>query len=202
MLCCIVLLAVVGLVFRRNGVDDPLPPPARRTVEGALAPMIVNPSPNTSAAPFTSTATTATTATLCRWGAIGVAFYVSAITALLACGAASALDDSGAHWLMRDLSFAIVASFALVISERMAKDRRRALHRPTLALIGVGAAWTVLGFIDMHVFGLIEIAHGAMLWDAVFHAAGFWAVIGGLLLLNRREMTRPAPGAVQQVNFR
>lgn len=190
MLCCVVLLAVVGLVFRRGRVSDPFPPPARRTAQGVSALTAIRTEPASPPGPA------ATRAIFVRWCALGAVIYIAAVTALLAVGTANALDGSSLHWFMRDLLYALSAAAGLVLAERKITGRRPASNQPALALIGAGAAWMVLGAIDQHAFALYEIAHGLPLWDAVFHAAGFWAILGGVLLLHRSSMDRATLGSV------
>ena len=189
MLCCVVLLAVVGLVFRRGRVSDPLPPPARRTAQGVSVPAAARTEPSPPSGPA------ATRAIIVRWYALGAVFYIAVVTALLAVGAADVLDGSNLHWFMRDLLYALAAAAGLLLAKRKITGRRPASNQPALALIGAGAAWMVLGVIDQHALVLYEIAHGLPLWDAVFHAAGFWAILGGVLLLHRASTGRSTLGS-------
>lgn len=211
MLCCVVLLSFVGILFRRTAVDDPFPPRARRGVDGA----VINVVAATSAAATTGTAPAspggpaapqrqpfaAACTSVLRWWAVGVVTYVAFLAVLLRTGAAEPIDDSGLHWFLRDLSFAVLAAAALVLAAR----RPTATRPPPVAtpfrgstafaLIGAGAAWTVLGLVDMHVFMLFEIANGRLLPDAFFHGAGAWALVGGAYLLQRPASDNRADGA-------
>ncbi len=186
MLCCVVLLSIVGIVFKRKQADDPFPPPARRGIDGTAAAY------RPTARPIIHAATaTAARATTFRWFAFGVVAYVAMVTALLGVGAGESIEGSGSRWFVRDLTFAILAGVAMSIAARgpavCPVDRRLAL-----VLIGAGTAWTVLGLIDMHVLMLFEIAGGWMLPDVVFHAVGVWSLVGGVYLLQRSKAGRVA----------
>ena len=88
------------------------------------------------------------------------------------------------HWFLRDLLFAVLAAGGLADGPRAKSTARQpARSRPALALVGGGVAWTIARHRDMHVFAMFEITHGESLHDPVFHAAGFWAVVAGSLLL-------------------
>lgn len=201
MLCCVVLLSFVGIVFRLRAADDPFPPRARRGVDGAPIDGVAatstvattgtaSASPGGPAAPQRQPFAAASTAVL-RWWAAGVVTYVAFLAVLLRTGAAEPIDDSGLHWFLRDISFAVLAAAALVLAARRPPATRRPpaatpfRGSPALALIGAGAAWTLLGLVDMHVFMLFEIANGRLLPDAFFHTAGVWALVGGVYLLQR-----------------
>lgn len=132
-----------------------------------------------------------------RWLAIGVLVYVVAITVMVAVGAAQVMDGSNLHWFLRDLLFAVLAAAALVWAARETTGGKPARSRPALALIGAGAAWAALGIVDMHFLMLFEIAHGQLLWDTVFHGAGFWVVTGGLVLLHRSSANRATVTSAQ-----
>lgn len=189
MLCCAVLLAIVGVLLRRGQLRDPFPPTARRSADGTT--------PFAAAQAFEQPQSQPARgrAAVLRGAAVGVVLYVASVTALTATGAAEPLDASGLHWFLRDLLFAVLAATALVLA---ARDRGRApakRQRAAYAVAGAGAAWTVLGIVDMHVFMLFELAHGQLLWDAVFHTAGVWAMCTALLLA-RRPLATGAPAGV------
>lgn len=189
MLCCVVLLAFVGFVFRRRVADEPFPPPARSNSasrprrEDSIRPAPLWPD-------------------FLRGAALGVLVYVVAVTVLLATGVVEAAASSEAEWIARDAAFALLALFGLLIASRgerpAAQPARPANARPVRTaaalLVGGGVAWTIAAIVDMHLFGMFEFAHGEALHDPVFHAVGFWAVVAGSLLFNRADARRaPAP---------
>ena len=180
MLCCLVLLMLFGLIRRADGIG-PFPPPARRTASGTPLP-----SPGISPSPAASALGTARAA-IVRWSAIGALSYVAGVAVLRATGPADGLADPAISWFARDLLFVACAVSGLWLGGRGAGGRLPAARSRALALVGAGSAWLVLGLVDMHVFGLFEIAHGQVLWDAVFHGAGSWTIVAGLVLLQRSD---------------
>jgi hypothetical protein len=198
MLCCVVLLAIVGLVVRGRVADDPFPPTARWTpgaddgpARAVTTATVAGERPAPTHAKSRRGALRPETAAVLRWSAMGVLVYVAAITAMLAAGVAEATDDSALHWYARDLVFALMAALAVIAAARGRRTQRAvdsAVNQTAWALIGVGAAWAALGLVDMHLLWLFEVAHGQLLWDAVFHGAGFWAIAGGMFLLHQDQL--------------
>lgn len=179
MLCCAVLLALVGIFIRRGTSADAFPTPASWTESDNA----VLPARRPATGPPAEIS--AKLASVMFWTAIGALVYVAAVTAMLKLGAADRLDRSDLIWYLRDAAIAVIASSAIAIAVRSPGYRLQTSDRRALSLIGAGLAWLALGIFDQHVLLLFEVAHGLLLWDAVFHAAGVWAIAGGFLLLNR-----------------
>jgi hypothetical protein len=180
MLCCLVLLTVVGFVFRRRAADEPFPPAAR----------------------WGSTSQPRRAAVIPQWplwpgflrgAAVGVLVYVVVVTLLLATGIIEAAASSDAAWVARDAALALLALAGLLISAHGDAVAPHSVRTTATALVGGGVAWTVAGIVDMHLFAMFEFVHEASLHDPVFHAAGFWAVVAGTVLLHSAETRRVAP---------
>ena len=207
MLCCIAVAFVIGMVRQGwrsltlagdTGPAAPLPPAARRPQPGAAAAPAA-PAPPTPRSRWESDVLTRARAALeLRFAAAGIVLYTAALALLLAVGAADG-GTTDAGWITRDLLFAALAVIALVVARHAAGSEPSPRGRERLAcgLMGVGAIWLELGLLDMHLFGLFELAHGALLWDAVFHGAGAAAFVAGwaLLVVNdeSRRMWRHSP---------
>ena len=208
MLCCIAVAFVIGMVRQGwrsltlagdTGPAAPLPPRARRPQPGAaLAPA---PAPPAAGSRWESDVLTRARAALeLRFAAAGIVLYAGAVALLLALGAADG-GAGAAGWVARDALYAVLALIALVVARRWAGSEPSPWGRERLgcALVGAGAVWLELGILDQHLFGLFEIAHGALAWDAVFHGVGAGAFVAGWTLLVvktgvRRRTWRHAPG--------
>lgn len=193
MLCCVVLLAFVGMVLRRRAADEPFPPPARS--EAATQTRLAR--VNTEAEPPSHGAVNREAPMwplFLRGAALGVLVYVVAVTILQALGVIESAATSNAEWLARDAAFAVLALAGLLIAARGESDptattnsHPAAARTAAALLIGGGVAWTLAALVDMHLFGMFEFAHGETLHGPVFHSVGFWAVVAGSLLFNRIE---------------
>lgn len=140
------------------------------------------------------------TAWLLRFAAFAVEAYILGVLALLALGAADPLADPSLGWTARYVLFGLFAFGALIVAEAIAPlSARPAVWRElgAHALIGVGAVWLTLGFIDQHVFFLFHIADGSLVWDAVFHGAGSGAMLAGWIVLVRTHPSRPVNAATE-----
>ncbi len=178
MLCCLVLIVVVGclrwLWFALPGTGHPqepgFAPPARRAAPGDTP---------ASSPPVTATLRPRSIRSPILHGvALGVAAYAVFVPMLGTLGIAQPLVPGFAMWVARDLALGALA----VAGVMLAKARPvLPLDRETVgwALLGAGAAWGPVGVIDMHVLGMFEIAHGAIGWDVVFHGLGSLVALGG-----------------------
>lgn len=116
-----------------------------------------------------------------RYGSLAVLAYLAAIAVFVALGLAD-VRGSALTWGLRTVVFLSVAAATWRMAGRVrlwGLDREQAAW----ALIACGLTWFELGFIDMHVFRLFDIAHGSLWWDLVFHSSGPLVVSCGSLLL-------------------
>jgi hypothetical protein len=192
-LCCIAIAFVIGTVRQGwrtltfagdTGPVTPLPPAARRPQPGA-APVAPSPEPARTRRRWESDVLTPARAALeLRFAAAGIAFYAGVIALL---GIAGAADGSAGAtgWILRDALFVVLAVMALIVARSCAGSAPspRGRERLACALMGAGAVWLELGLLDMHFFGLFDIAHGALVWDALFHGAAAVAFAAGWALL-------------------
>ena len=177
--CCIVIALVIGLGRRvwfglvpgAHPAEPGFAPPAARPAPGPARP--AQPGPGPRARP----ATTSSWRGLLPFVAAGAALYTAAVALLTVLGAAT--GSNGAGWVPRDVLVVAVALGALLLGRHATV---RASDRVPFALIGCGSTWLLLGLLDMHVFGLFDIAHGAVLPDLLFHGSGSAATTAGLLL--------------------
>lgn len=86
-------------------------------------------------------------------------------------------------WVLRTGCYLGLLLAAVCLSRP--RQRLDARKRAGWALIAVGAAIFELGVLDMHLFGVIQIAHGNPLWDIVFHNVGPALALAGTFLLLR-----------------
>lgn len=192
MLCCIAVAFVIGVVRQgwrsltftdEPGPAAPLPPRARRPQPGAaLAP--VDAPPATRSRWESDVLTRARAALELRFAAAGIVLYAGAVALLLAVGAADG-GAAAAGWVMRDALLVALAVAALLVARswRGSEPSPHGRERLACALMGAGAVWLELGILDQHLFGLFEIAHGSLAWDAVFHGGGAAAFVAGWALL-------------------
>ena len=178
MLCCLVLIVVVGclrwLWFALPGTGHPqepgFAPPARRAAPGDTP---------ASSPPVTATLRPRSIRSPILHGvAVGVAAYAVFVPMLGTVGIAQTLVPGFAMWVARDLALGALAVAGVMLAKAgpmLPRDRETA----GWALLGAGAAWGPVGVIDMHVLGMFEIAHGAIGWDVVFHGLGSLAALGG-----------------------
>jgi hypothetical protein len=114
--------------------------------------------------------------------AAGIAVYLIALMVLLWTGAAQSVGGPLA-WVVRTGCYLGL----LLAAVRLSRPRQRldARRGAAWALIAVGAAIFELGVLDMHLFGVIEVAHGNPLWDIAFHNFGPALALTGAFLLLR-----------------
>jgi len=198
--CCIVgllILSVVGRLRRAVGgpVDEPVlfAPVARRAAPGQMLPEPVFADAAAAAAPA---------AAVFRYCALGVALCLAAAPLLVWTGL---LENTGstAMWLLRGGCYVALIGLAIILSR--AVPLLRGPRGAGWLLVVLGAVIFESGVADMHVFRLIEVDHGNLLGDMVFHNVGpVIAVIGGLVLLygaagRRRTSSRSSRSTVTNV---
>ncbi len=188
MLCCVAVGFVIATIlraWRRLTGRGPEPtsvfaPTARRPAPGSAAPPAPSrPAPASGAASGGGRSP----ATVLRFAAAGVALYAVAVLALAAVGAADLRAGAGL-WALRSAVFVLVAGTLLVASGTAPSPPGPLPRRPLAgcALLGLGLAWLELGLLDMHLFGLVQVAGGGAAWDVVFHGAGVVAIVAGWAL--------------------
>ncbi|CAM3886610.1 hypothetical protein SMNI109538_18195 [Smaragdicoccus niigatensis] len=179
MLCCAALLFVLGIV---REVWFRLPFTTRKPEPG-FAPVAHRPAPGT--APVV--ATVAPPAPIRRGAMFAPALVGFAVNSLLYVVFVVGLIDTGVAigndgpWALRTAGFVIAALIALFLAARTAD----ATHRhPAVWLIGAGAAWWLLGLVDMHAFGLFDI-RGGIPADLAFHGSGAVLIVVGAIAFVR-----------------
>jgi hypothetical protein len=191
MACCIVGLLILVSVrrarwvlgFRRNDISVPFAPPARRPPPGG-APSLF---PEPVAEPHIAKRRPATG--LFDYAALGMTIYVVAVTVLLWTGVAQN-TGSPLGWIIRTGCYIalILAAVRLARSSVRSDTPRDA----SWMVIVIGAVFFEFGVLDMHAFGLIQIGHGDVLWDIVFHNFGPALALVGALVLLRKDVGRRA----------
>jgi hypothetical protein len=183
MICCIVgllILTTVGRLRRLLGLGAGETP-------ALFAPVAQRPAPGQVLAAAAVVAEPATQrprrdATVLGYGAAGVAFCGVAAPLLVLSGAAENTGSAG-DWMLRNLCYLAVIVVAVVLSRSV--GLWRVSRGPGPLMIVVGAVIFELGLMDMHVFGVLEMDHGNVMADMVFHGIGPILVLtGGLALLN------------------
>lgn len=192
MLCCALLIAVLGLVreawFLLPGTTRPpepgFAPVARRPAPGSSMPATVA-TPTTVA---TAAASPGRVATALLLVALGTVTYAVVVYLLLLLGLAQARTGSAYLWLARDVLLGMLALSAAALAARRPRPTRRVPSRQVQgsALAGLGSAWFLLGVADMHAFSLLEVGGGSLAADLVFHGSGAVLVLAGALLLSAR----------------
>jgi len=191
MTCCIVgllILSVVNRIRRAAGgrIDEPalFAPVARRPAPGEALPQPL--------APTAIAASRAVTSAVFRYCGLGVALCLVAAPLLVFAGV---LENTGstAVWLLRGVCYLALIAVAVVLSRSVGLLRN--LRGPGWLLVVLGAVVFESGVVDMHLFRVIEVDHGNLLGDMIFHNVGpLIAVIGGLVLLyeaaGRRKTSR------------
>lgn len=104
--------------------------------------------------------------------AAGVALHVVLVEVLIRSGAASSEAASARWWIRGALVVLVGAYLTFGAARRPGGPLLPGRERAAAAVVGVGGAVTVLGALDMHAFGLYELAEGSSAWDVVFHGAG------------------------------
>ena len=194
--CCIAIALIIGI--GRRGLYAPAP--GRRPVDPGFAPPASRPAPGGAqerpapgGAPDTSSPVAPTpapepslTARVLAFAAVGAAVYAAGVAALGALGIATAAPHPAVSWLVRD---AVVIALAAVAFAAAGGGTAfaRSPDPVALALIGLGGAWFWLGVLDMHAFGLFQIARGELLADLAFHGAGSAAMALGAARLVSHE---------------
>lgn len=182
MLCCAALLFVLGIV-REAWFRLPF---TQRKPEPGFAPVARRPAPGTTPAVAAATAPAPTGArAIFAPALVGFALnslvYVVFIYGLVESGIA--VSDNG-PWTVRTAGFVIAALAAFVIAARSADAAHRSPGQPAVWLIGAGAAWWLLGLVDMHVFGLFDI-RGGIAADLAFHGSGAVLIVVGAIAFVR-----------------
>jgi len=200
MTCCIVgllILSVVNRIRRAAGgkIDEPalFAPVARRPAPGEALPQPLAPTAiAASRAPTAIAASRAVTSAVFRYCGLGVALCLVAAPLLVFAGV---LENTGstAVWLLRGVCYLALIAVAVVLSRSVGLLRN--LRGPGWLLVVLGAVVFESGVVDMHLFRVIEVDHGNLLGDMIFHNVGpLIAVIGGLVLLyeaaGRRKTSR------------
>lgn len=192
MTCCIVGLLIMTLVGRFRRAVGPAPKPAlfapaaQRPAPGQtlVAASIVDP-PVTPERPDT--------AAVFGYAALATAGCLLAVPVLVWAGL---LENTGstAMWLARGVCYSLAIAVAVMLSRSVPLWRNA--RGPGWLLVIAGAVLFETGVLDMHVFRLIEVDHGNLLGDMVFHNIGpALAVIGGLVLGYRAMQRRSAAAA-------
>lgn len=194
MTCCIVgllVLAVVSRIRRAFGVaETPL----------LFAPVAARPAPGQSLpqpAPVAAASRPAGAA-IFRYAAAGVALCLTATPLLVWLGV---LENTGSTvmWLLRAVCYLVLIGLAVVLSRSVGL---RGFRGAGWLLVVLGAVTFESGVADMHLFRLIEVDHGNLLGDMVFHNIGpLIAVIGAAVLLygaagRRRTSSRSSRSTV------
>jgi len=178
MTCCIVGLLILSVVGRlRRAVGGPVEAPvlfapvARRAAPGQTVPEPV----------YADADAMPATAAVFRYCALGVALCLAAAPLLVWTGV---LENtaSTAMWLLRGGCYVALIGVAIILSRSV--PILRGLRGTGWLLVVLGAVIFESGVADMHVFRLIEVDHGNLVGDMVFHNVGpVIAMIGGLVLL-------------------
>ena len=101
----------------------------------------------------------------------------------------------GPAWLVGLLATAACAVIAWRTGVFASDERgERPRIASPVALVGAGLAWTLLGYLDMHVLGLdytgSESASGV--FDVLFHGSGVFLACLGMVLHSRAHRARRA----------
>jgi hypothetical protein len=179
-LCCAALLFVLGL-FRK--AEPGFAPSARRPAPGSESPQVVQREDE----PIEIRSSLAARA-LAGFG-IGSLLYSVLVYGLIVSWADAAHSRSGlGAWLVRDAAVAVLAVGALIIAKRRSDPQ---LPSYATWLMGMGIAWWLLGFVDMHLLGLFEL-DGGMPADLLFHGSGVVLVAAGAIAFGR-SLSRGLP---------
>jgi len=205
-LCCVVLLCVIGFArvawFALPGTRRPeqveFASPARRPVPGSLQVLPVEPAVEVRAGPQPL----ARLWMVVKWFGLGCVLYVVVAHALVAMGALRTNPDSIFAAGTRDIVFVGVGLLAMAIGYRARPAAVGGIVKVKgAALLGIGLAWWETSFVDMHVFGGVHPADSALVWDVIFHGAGLVVAAVGLVLLvdaTGRSSRSASPAADQE----
>jgi hypothetical protein len=179
MLCCAALLFMLGLL-REAWFRLPF---THRAPEPGFAPVAHRPAPGMATidipiTPRASIRRRAFFAPALVGFAVNSGAYVLFVYGLAATGIA---HTNPGPWALRTAGIVVAALTALAVAARFADT---ALAQPSVWLIGAGAAWWVLGLIDMHVFGLFDI-RGGLPADLAFHGSGAVLIVVGAVAFVR-----------------
>ena len=185
MTCCVVgLLIFAGVRWarrllgsERNDMHAHCAPMATRPVPGGISEASLRPV----LAKSPAVGHKASIGLFLYFGA-GIGVYLVAVMVLLWTGAAQSVGAPLA-WILRTGCYLGLLLAAVCLSRP--RQRLDARKRAGWALIAVGAAIFELGVLDMHLFRVIQIAHGNPLWDIVFHNVGPALALAGTFLLLR-----------------
>ena len=182
MLCCAALLFVLGIV-REAWFRLPF---TTRKPEPGFAPVAHRPAPGTTpviaaVAPPAPARRGAIFAPALVGFALNSLVYVVFVYGLVGAGVAV---SNGGPWTARTAGFALAAVAAVLIAARSADAAHRPPGQPAVWLIGAGAAWWLLGLVDMHAFGLFEI-RGGIPADLAFHGSGAALIVVGAIAFVR-----------------
>jgi hypothetical protein len=162
------LVTIITRLRRRGSGTAGFAPVSYRAAPGAVAPTTRN--AGTSGALRGPGA--ARVAALVTASAVGTALHVVLVELLLLTGAAES-TASTARWWVRGAAVVAIGTYLTVGAVRAPKGPiLQSKERIAAAAVGVGVASSVLGAIDMHAFGLYELAGGSSLWDVAFHGWG------------------------------
>lgn len=187
--CCIAVALVIALVrgawFRvfpaRRPPDAGFAPPAWRAAPG-LGDVASGPVRTREPVPPTGSRLSMALGA----AAVTTALYAGITALLWSTGLAHQLTDDG---LTRPLRDVLVAGFGITAVVTAAVLYRGPVPQPAgrgAVLTGAGLTWTGLGLLDMHVFGVLHLDHGAVAAASVFHGVGLLALGAGAgLLLGR-----------------
>ncbi len=189
MTCCIVGLLILAVVrgarrvlgFGHDDISVLFAPTARRPPPGSTLTVspgaVAEPKP---AKPWPGTR-------LFEYAAFGIAIYMVAVTVLLWTGAAQN-TGSPLAWIVRTgFYIALILGAVRLARSSVRSDARR---DASWMLIAIGAAFFEFSLLDMHAFGLIQIAHGDTSWDIVFHNFGPVVALAGAVVLLRKDVGR------------
>lgn len=196
MTCCIIGLLILSLVSRVRRIVG------AKTDEPVLfAPVACRPAPGQAldesdcssdgAAPAGAMSAPVSSAVF-RYCALGLALCLIGAPLVVLSGA---LENTGSTvmWLLRGVCYAALIAVALVLSRSVGLLRN--LTGAGWLLVVLGAVIFESGVVDMHVFRVLEVDHGNLMGDLMFHNIGpLVAVLGGLMLLygaaGRRSTSR------------
>jgi hypothetical protein len=189
MTCCIVGLLIMTLVGRfRRAVGLAEKPEL-------FAPVASRPAPGQTltAAAVGQAAPRPATAAVFRYAALAMAGCLLGGPVLVWAGLLENTGSTG-MWLVRGVCYLAAIAVAVILSRSMPLWRNA--RGPGWLLVVAGAVLFETGVLDMHVFRVIEVDHGNLLGDMVFHNIGpALAVVGGLVLLVGAQSRRAAVAA-------
>lgn len=191
--CCIAVTFVIGLVRRAWFVALPgrapagmlFAPPARRAAPGE-----VGPPPER---PVVSGARRAGLPLCLGAVAVTTALYAGVVGVMRWTGVVEPATAPQMGWAARGVVLAAVSVIAVAVAAARFDGAVVARTGTAAVLFGAGAAWFGLGVLDMHVFGLFELAPVSV--DLAFHGVGVAAMVVGVAArLGRRPARATATG--------